>query len=192
MSIPEGSWVVFVLLFWDKLTFKLQHSPLSAHHRGSESVGSSLSDFFLNMLFIYSWETHTERQRHRQREKQAPCGEPNAGLDTRTPRSCLELKADVQPLSHPAASPSASFNCKQFCVFFSSLHLNYGIKRSKFYFLLLPPKLLWKTCLTSITRRKKIFFKDSFYEVVDLDHWCVSWRMRMVKIILWNWVGQIN
>ena len=27
----------------------------------------------------------TERQRHRQREKQAPCGKPDAGLDPGTP-----------------------------------------------------------------------------------------------------------
>ena len=41
-----------------------------------------------------------ERQRYRQREKQAPCGEPDAGLDLRTPGSCPEQKADAQPLSH--------------------------------------------------------------------------------------------
>ena len=45
----------------------------------------------------------TERwQRHRQKEKQAP-REPNAGLNPRTLGSCPELKADAQPLSHPAA-----------------------------------------------------------------------------------------
>ena len=30
-------------------------------------------------------ERERERQRHRQWEKQAPCREPNAGLDPRTP-----------------------------------------------------------------------------------------------------------
>ena len=44
---------------------------------------------------------YTQRQRHRQREKQAPHGEPDAGLDTRTVGSCLELKMEAQPLSHP-------------------------------------------------------------------------------------------
>ena len=39
------------------------------------------------------------RQRHRQRKKQAPCGEPHAGLNHRTPGSWP--KADAQPLSHP-------------------------------------------------------------------------------------------
>ena len=41
-----------------------------------------------------------ERQRHMQREKQAPCGEPDMGLNSETPGSCPELKADAQPLSH--------------------------------------------------------------------------------------------
>ena len=50
---------------------------------------------------IYLWETRRERQRHRQREKQAPCGEPDEGLDPRTLGSWLEPKADTQPLSHP-------------------------------------------------------------------------------------------
>ena len=48
----------------------------------------------------------TERQRYRQREKQAPCKEPNEGLDPRTPGSRPEPKADAQPLSHPG-SPHA-------------------------------------------------------------------------------------
>ena len=39
--------------------------------------------------------------RHRQREKQAPWREPDAGLNPRTPGSRPEPKADVQPLSHP-------------------------------------------------------------------------------------------
>ena len=43
----------------------------------------------------------TERQRHRQREKQAPHREPNGELDCRTLGSCPEPKADAEPLSHP-------------------------------------------------------------------------------------------
>ena len=43
----------------------------------------------------------TERQKHRQREKQAPCKEPNVGLNPGTPGSHPEPKADTQPLSHP-------------------------------------------------------------------------------------------
>ena len=45
----------------------------------------------------------TERQRQTQREKQASCEEPDMGLDTRTPGSGHEPKAEVQPLSHPGA-----------------------------------------------------------------------------------------
>ena len=45
---------------------------------------------------------HTQRQRHRQREKQAPCGEPDVGLNPGTGGSHPEPKAeDPQPLSHP-------------------------------------------------------------------------------------------
>ena len=43
----------------------------------------------------------TQRQRHRQREKQALCREPNVGFDPRTPGSHPEPKADAQPLGHP-------------------------------------------------------------------------------------------
>ena len=38
------------------------------------------------MRFIIH-ERHRERGRDRPREKQAPCGDPNAGLDPRTPGS---------------------------------------------------------------------------------------------------------
>ena len=57
-------------------------------------------------------DTHCERQRHRQREKQAPCREPDAGLDPRTPGSGPELKADAQPLSHPGAPENNPFIAK--------------------------------------------------------------------------------
>ena len=58
--------------------------------------------FFLDFIYSFIKDTHTERQRHRQREKQPPCREPKAGLDLRTPGSHPEPKADTQPLSHPS------------------------------------------------------------------------------------------
>ena len=42
----------------------------------------------------------TEKQRHRQREKQAPCRDPDVGLDPGTLESCPEPKTDAQPLSN--------------------------------------------------------------------------------------------
>ena len=53
----------------------------------------------LKISFIH--EIHRERKRQKQREKQAPCREPDEGLDPSTPGSHPELKADPQPLSHP-------------------------------------------------------------------------------------------
>ena len=57
--------------------------------------------FFFKRFYLLIHERHRERQRPRQKEKQAPCGEPDVGLDPRTPGSHPELKADAQPLSHP-------------------------------------------------------------------------------------------
>ena len=48
--------------------------------------------------------THTHTQRgvgHRQREKQAPCKDPDVGLDPGTPGSCPGPKAGTKPLNHP-------------------------------------------------------------------------------------------
>ena len=41
-----------------------------------------------------------ERQRHRQREKQAPCREPDVGLHPGSPGSRPGPKAGAKPLSH--------------------------------------------------------------------------------------------
>ena len=51
-----------------------------------------------------------ERQIHRQREKQAPCREPNAGFNPRTPGSRPEPKADAQLLSPLDAPNPVGFN----------------------------------------------------------------------------------
>ena len=68
--------------------------------------------FFLKILFIYSWDTQRERQRHRQREMQSPCGEADVGLDPKTPGSWPEPKADAQ---HWAIQASLKLPFKVFC-----------------------------------------------------------------------------
>ena len=55
-------------------------------------------------------DTEREQQRHRQREKQAPCGKPNVGLDPGTPGSCPGLKADAQSLNHPGIPITPNLN----------------------------------------------------------------------------------
>ena len=52
-------------------------------------VKTHYNDFFKKILVICTWETHRERQRHRQREKQTPCRKPDGGLDPRTSDNAL-------------------------------------------------------------------------------------------------------
>ena len=51
----------------------------------------------------------TQRQKHRQREKQVPCSEPGAGLNPRTLGSQPEPKADAQLLNHPVVPNDVCF-----------------------------------------------------------------------------------
>ena len=46
-------------------------------------------------------DTEKQGQGQKQREKQAPCWEPDSGLDPWSPGSHLELKAGTESLSHP-------------------------------------------------------------------------------------------
>ena len=62
---------------------------------------------FKKILFTH--ERHTEGQRHRQREKQVPSGEPDARLDLQTLGSGPQQKADTQPLSHPGVPNFQNF-----------------------------------------------------------------------------------
>ena len=55
-------------------------------------------------------ERERKRQRYRRREKQAPCQEPDAGLDPGTSGSRPEPKAGAKPLSHPGIPFCSLFN----------------------------------------------------------------------------------
>ena len=50
-------------------------------------------------------DTEKEAETQEERDKQAPCREPDVGLDPRTPGSCPGPKADAQLLSHPGVPP---------------------------------------------------------------------------------------
>ena len=43
-----------------------------------------IANFLKKISFIYSWETKIESQRHKQREKQSPCEEPDVGFNPGT------------------------------------------------------------------------------------------------------------
>ena len=70
-----------------------------------------------------------ERQGHRQREeKQAPCREPDVGLNPGNPGSRPEPKADAKPPSHPGV-PAFDFSTTFYLILltkWSPRHLGYG------------------------------------------------------------------
>ena len=67
---------------------------LCVFYRSLESLPSF---FFKDLIYLFMRDTHTERDRqidrHRQREKQAPCRKPDVGLDPGTPGSRPGWKA---------------------------------------------------------------------------------------------------
>ena len=76
------------------VTFHLEDNDIRKKVIDNNGTYFLMQEFFKRLyLFIH--------ERHRQREKQAPCREPNAGLDPRTPGSRTEPKAGTPPLSHP-------------------------------------------------------------------------------------------
>ena len=64
----------------------------------SSHLSNSWHHCFLKILFIH--ERHRSGDRGRWRSR-LYAGSPNIGLHPRTLGSCLELKADAQPLNHP-------------------------------------------------------------------------------------------
>ena len=59
------------------------------------------ANFFLKKEKDFIYFFMIEKDRDRGREKQAPCRQPDVGLNPRTPGSCPGPKADTQLLSHP-------------------------------------------------------------------------------------------
>ena len=55
--------------------------------------------FFFSSNILFIPERHREKGRGIEREKQAPCREPDVGLDLGTPGSRLGPKAGAEPLS---------------------------------------------------------------------------------------------
>ena len=49
--------------------------------------------FFKDFIYLFMRDTHTQRHRQMPREKQAPCREPDVGLDPGTPGPRPEPKA---------------------------------------------------------------------------------------------------
>ena len=64
-------------------------------------------------------------QRHRQREKQAQCREPDVGLDPGTIGSCLGKKAGAKPLSHPGIPDKVLLRYSHNCSFANGFLCNH-------------------------------------------------------------------
>ena len=62
----------------------------------------SLHFLFQDCIYLFVRDRERERQTPRQREKQAPLGEPDAGLQD---HCHPEPKAEAPPLSHPGVPP---------------------------------------------------------------------------------------
>ena len=71
--------------------------------------------FFIFNFFLFMRDT--ERQRHRQKEEQAPHKELHVGLDPRTLRLSLGPDEGAQPLNHPGALKSYFGGSDQSIVF---------------------------------------------------------------------------
>ena len=68
-----------------------------------------LVSFFKKRFYLFIHERHTQRERHRyrQREEQAPCWEPDMGLDPGSPGSYPGLKEALNRQATWAAQVSA-------------------------------------------------------------------------------------
>ena len=77
--------------------------------------------FFFNYLFIH--ERHTQRETETQAEgEQAPCREPDMGLDPGSPGSCPGPKADAptaEPPRHPERELYLSIHIFKACLYVS-------------------------------------------------------------------------
>ena len=79
------------------LSFKTKTKKTQVYEWAIQSSLHNVWDGIFFKDFIYSWETQRERQRH----KQAPCKEPDMGLDPGSPGSCPGPKVSAKPLRHP-------------------------------------------------------------------------------------------
>ena len=120
----QGSWVCstqwrwlcsalsFWLLFLGFLVF-LRNLVCEMH------INSKVTIFLKKIFYLFMRDT--ERQRHRQKEKQASYREPDVRLDPRILGSWPEPVADAQPQSHPGA-PSVWYKFNPFFILLFEEH----------------------------------------------------------------------
>ena len=82
-SWPQHVWFPKLQLPFVGLFLIPLHKTRTNGGNATKEAGFFKKDF----IYLFMRDTETARQRHRQREKQAPCREPNVGLDPGTPGS---------------------------------------------------------------------------------------------------------
>ena len=92
MSLPDAEWD-HSSRDWDIInSCQNEHFPLYSLY---------FYFSFLRFYFFYLFIHDSHRERERQSEKQAPCREPDVGLDPRSPGSRPGPKAGAKPLRYP-------------------------------------------------------------------------------------------
>ena len=95
--------------------------------------GSKVFHFF-KRFYLFIHEKHTEWEAETQAEGEA--GEPDVGIDPKTPGSQPELNADAQPLSHPGA-PSKVFQIQVHCIYSYSSFIFFAVAIAIAFFVVL-------------------------------------------------------
>ena len=67
-----------------KINFQSHYRMFAITMHFSPVLKMITTAFLKKRFYLFIHEIHRERQKHRQKEKQAPCREPDVGLDPRT------------------------------------------------------------------------------------------------------------
>ena len=98
-AVRPGIWILGAF-YW---TLNIPILPINQLEKGSWQLVALF--FFKDFIYLFMRDT----ERHRKREKQTPCGEPDVGLDPKAPGSRPEPKADAQLWSHPGVPENLAF-----------------------------------------------------------------------------------
>ena len=102
-------WSLYMVFFFYRYLFFTCYYGKIKHSKSREK-SIPRTHFLKKILFIYSWETHTEREREREAETQAegeagPMQGARRGTRSRVSRITPWAEGGAKPLSHPGCPP---------------------------------------------------------------------------------------